>query len=227
MPFRFADNTNPATLSARFRQRRIQLFKAILPAHDDASILDVGGAPWFWQQMGLQLPMTIVNLVAPEGDWPEGIEFVEGDARDLSRYGDDSFDVVFSNSVLEHVGSFDDQAAMAREVRRVGRRYFVQAPNYYFPVEPHFLFPGFQFAPRWLRRAIARTWPFGWGKRGSEAVMHDADTIRLPTARRMQQLFPDAFILGEAIGPLNKSLIAIRSDRLPANLEGFRVLASP
>jgi hypothetical protein len=107
---------------------------------------------------------------------------------------------VFSNSVIEHMGAFGEQARFAKEVRRVGRRYFVQTPNRWFPLEPHYLVPGFQFLPvfvqKWLHTHcdlgnIRKTEPFG--------------TIRLMTRNELQELFPGAHILPERVGPLVKS----------------------
>lgn len=74
--------------------------------------------------------VTLLNVM-PQA----GIDAVLGDARDLSRYGDGEFDVVFSNSCIGHVGGFEDQLRMAREIRRVGRRYFVQTPNHGLPID--------------------------------------------------------------------------------------------
>ena len=70
-----------------------------------------------------------------------------GDAVDMPGISDGAFDVVFSNSVIEHVETYENQRRMAAEIRRVGRRYFVQTPNRHFPLEPHFLVPGFQLLP--------------------------------------------------------------------------------
>ncbi|MEM2045934.1 MAG: class I SAM-dependent methyltransferase, partial [Candidatus Bathyarchaeia archaeon] len=60
------------------------------------------------------------------------VEWIIGDARCMP-FKDKSFDVVFSNSVIEHVGNYDDQKMCAEEIRRVGKCYFVQTPNFYFP----------------------------------------------------------------------------------------------
>ncbi len=62
-------------------------------------------------------------------------------------FGDREFDIAFSNSVIEHVPP-ELQAAFAAEVSRVADRYFVQTPNRYFPIEPHYQLPLFQFLPR-------------------------------------------------------------------------------
>ena len=64
----------------------------------------------------------------------------------MDFFKDKSFDAVFSNSVIEHVGTFEDQKMMANEVIRVTNFYFIQTPNLYFPIEPHFLVPFFQFS---------------------------------------------------------------------------------
>ena len=70
-----------------------------------------------------------------------------GDARNMKMFRDKKFDLVFSNSVIEHVGDYFQQQRMAEEIYRVGNCYFVQTPNRYFPIEPHFLFPFFNFLP--------------------------------------------------------------------------------
>ena len=100
--------------------------------------------------------------------------------------------------MIEHVGGYTDQQRMAGEIRRVGRRYFVQTPNRYFPIEPHFLFPGFQFLPESARR---RLWRLGMPRTPYEA-------IELLDAAELRELFPDAVILRERAAGLTKSLIA-------------------
>ena len=158
-----ADNRNPDSLAARLRRKRFSLFVELLGRiPGDIRVLDVGGTPEFWRIMGFDdshVHVTLMNRSTLDcGSGP--MRSILGDARDMRGLRDHEFDVVFSNSVIEHVGSFADQAAMASEVRRVGRRYFVQTPNKYFPIEPHFLVPGFQFllsgsAPGYMPVAIS------------------------------------------------------------------------
>jgi len=90
-----------------------------------------------------QVFITLVNLEPENASLPNTTS-IAGDARKIEAE-DSRVDVVFSNSVIEHVGANQDQMQMAQEVRRVGKRYFIQTPNKYFPLEPHFLFPLFQF----------------------------------------------------------------------------------
>jgi hypothetical protein len=210
-----ADNRNPKSLASRLRRRRFALFRALLEGPPRAaSVLDVGGTLEFWQAMGETpdgLTVTLLNRSVQSCSLPRGFRAVTGDARALTDFAPGAFDVVFSNSVIEHVGGFDDQQRMAAEVRRVGKRYFVQTPNRWFPIEPHFLLPYFQFYPQPVQVALTQRFALGWYPRIPEheqAVRHVAQH-RLLTAAELQRLFPDAHIHHERVAGLTKSLIAI------------------
>jgi Methyltransferase domain len=133
-----------------------------------------------------------------------------------SPFADASFDVVFSNSLIEHLGTEERQRAFASEVRRLSKDgYFVQTPNRWFPIEPHYLAPLVQFVPQRIRPTVIR-WmtPFGWLTRPSrEGCRRICSEIRLLSAHEMRRLFPDAEIVRERFFGFTKSLIAVR----PAN----------
>ncbi len=120
-----------------------------------------------------------------------------------------SFDVIYSNSIIEHIGRFEDQTRMANEVRRVGKRYFLQTPNRWFPIEPHFLFPFFQFLPVSIRVFLLRNFPLGWigkipdAKRAREIVK----SIRLLDRKELRELFPGAHFYEEKFFGLTKSFV--------------------
>ena len=69
-----------------------------------------------------------------------------GDACDPKLFEGRRFDFVHSNSVIEHVGDDEQIRRFARNTRRLGDRYYMQTPDYWFPYEPHFRFPGFPMA---------------------------------------------------------------------------------
>ena len=208
-----ADNRQPGSLAAGYRRRRFELFRERLrrlprPLH----ILDVGGTEQFWRSMGLEagagLTITLLNLEAAPVQTP-GFRSVAGDARDLSRYPDASVDIVFSNSTIEHLGTLEDERRMADEIRRVAVRYFIQTPNRYFPLEPHFLFPFFALLPRQLRVWIATWWKPGWYSRPGqpEAARKEVEAIRLLTRRELRAMFPEATVHVERCCGLAKSFI--------------------
>jgi ubiquinone/menaquinone biosynthesis C-methylase UbiE len=132
-----------------------------------------------------------------------------GDARRIDA-GDKTFDVVFSNSVIEHVGTYSDQMQMAQEVKRVGQRYFVQTPNKFFPIEPHFLFPFFQFFPIMVRVQLLRNFNLGWFQKIPDAVQakREVENIRLLSKRDFMRLFSDARIYEEKVLGVTKSFVA-------------------
>jgi hypothetical protein len=218
---RLADVGRPGSFSNRMRARRFQGFdrlveEATAGLDRPARILDVGGTNRFWEHRGWtdrdDVEIVTVNLAAEPRVHPN-VQPCVGDATDLSDFPDGAFDVVFSNSVIEHLGNLDSQAAMAWEVRRLARRYWVQTPNYWFPVEPHFLTLCWHWLPRRVRVALLRRHRFGW--RGPcpdpEGARATVDEIRLMKRRELKRLFPDAELRAERIGPFVKSFVAVRS----------------
>jgi len=210
-----ADNCDPQSLASRLRRQRMAWFVELLNAVPaPVRVLDVGGTVAFWRSTAADwLPrcqVTLVNL-RPEdtGDLP-GATAVAGDARHMPRFADRSFDLCFSNSVIEHVGTLYDQRAMAREIRRVAHGYFVQTPYRHFPLEPHFLVPFWQYLPAGVRAALFRRFRLGWMGRQPDPFLARAEVeqVRLLNRREMRVLFPDATLLAERVGPLVKSLVA-------------------
>ena len=129
----------------------------------------------------------------------------------MSQFAANSFDVVFSNSVIEHLGDYENQRRMADEVRRVGRRYFVQTPNKRFPIEPHFLVPWFQYLPVGARTWLINRFDVGWYRRipDRSVARAEVESIQLLTRKRFSALFPEATIHSEKFAGLTKSFVAI------------------
>ena len=192
---------------AYFRSRRMATFARNFGINGETEVLDVGGLPGIWEMLPVRPRVTFLN-VTPEGI--QGKQGVVGNGCALP-FKDKSFEIVFSNSVIEHVGDLNAQRRFAEECRRVGKRYYVQTPNRWFPVEPHFIAPLIQFVPLRVRPAVAALTPWGLLTRGSrqdrEAFVR---SIRLLTPNEVQALFPDAKRLDERFLGLRKSLIAAR-----------------
>jgi len=128
---RFADNRNEESIATRLRRQRFQILLTML--NDGAghtSILDIGGTFEYWDMMTAgqsfdpPLQITMLNTSVNPKKRPNFTSLV-GDGRAMPQFANQEFDIVFSNSTNEHVGSFEDQQRMAEEVRRVGRRYFI------------------------------------------------------------------------------------------------------
>jgi len=137
------------------------------------------------------------------------LKHVPGDARNMHMFETRSFDVVFSNSVIEHVGDISNQRMMAKEVMRVGKNYWVQTPYKHFPIEMHFLFPFFQYLPKSLQYKVARIWPWSFAKALDLDVRFEIDHIWLLDVSSLKSLFPGAIIMREYFLGLVKSLIAV------------------
>lgn len=180
-----------------------------------ASILDVGGTSATWRGTGLEKQVTLLNLTSPKDkDIDLGFKAVKGNALEMGMFSDNEFDIVFSNSVIEHVGSLENQKRFAREVRRVGKSYWVQTPNKMFPVEPHFLFPFFQFMPGKLQKSVALKWKYSHMKRWARDDQHllkEFSLIRLLSCREFKTLFEDGHLYKEKAFGLTKSFVAYKN----------------
>jgi SAM-dependent methyltransferase len=207
-----ADHRDATSLAARLRARRGAFFSGLLASVPrPLTILDVGGTSGFWEAIDFSkqdVEIIVLNLQPSPVSLP-GYRYVTGDARDLSAFPDQSIEIVYSNSVIEHVGGPDEQARMAREIRRVGKRYFVQTPNYRFPVEPHFVFPGFQYLPLAVRAFLLTNFRLGWFERERDwdRAMEAVGSIRLLKKEELTKLFPEGRFYEERLFGLAKSFM--------------------
>lgn len=177
-------------------------------------ILDIGGTPECWGLLAEQPRVTLLNTPRARAD-VGATDWVAADGRSLP-FRDDAFDVVFSNSVIEHVGNAASQERFAREVARVGRRYWVQTPNRWFPVEQHLLTPFVHWLPKaWQRKIVPRCnlWSLlvrVTPDRRRFYVEHYLSDVRLLAFHEVRALFPDSHIIRERLCGLTKSFIAVR-----------------
>ena len=208
------DNRNQSSLAAAFRRKRFSIFHTLVsPLPKPISILDLGGEQSFWEGMGLagdpDYSIVMLNVIPLEVAY-SNLSSVIGDAADLHNFTNKEFDLVFSNSVIEHLGSFQRQKRMAEEIQRVGKRYYIQTPNRNFPLEPHFLIPFYQFLPLNLQVALLQRFNLGWYKKVTDrrAAIELVRSHRLLTGSEMHSLFPNAEIFYERVMGLIKSFVA-------------------
>jgi hypothetical protein len=215
---RLQDPENPNSLAQRLRRRRAahiaELIELVHGEKGRCEIIDLGGEAAYWRVLDRaflkhhQVRITIVNP-RPMDVIDPLFDVLQADACDLGEIADRSFDLVHSNSVIEHVGDWTRMEAFAREARRLAPRYYVQTPNFSFPIEPHFSEPFFHWrSEQWRAYRLLRRQPAYRGDLGH--AMRDVQSARLLDHRQFQYLFPDAHLIREVFFGLTKSLIAIR-----------------
>lgn len=210
----------PNKKSNVFRVRRFaaiqKIVDQILSERGACSILDVGGTPGYWETFGQGLDWNRVQIISVNLAIPNAsnsrVKSVSGDARNLEQFPDRSFDFVHSNSVIEHVGRWDDMASMANEIRRLAPRYYVQTPYQWFPIEPHAVFPFFHWMPESWRYRLVMSRKCGFLPKQTDLgrAMNTIQNAVLLDKRQLRYLFPDAEIISERVLGLTKSIIAIR-----------------
>lgn len=202
------------SLNQQFREKRFKFFISLLEkvkSDKPIQILDIGGTEIYWERMNFtdneNIIVTLLNLEKVPTKKDNFIS-IKGDACDLSSIKDKQFDIVFSNSVIEHLYTFDNQKKMATEIMRVGKAYYVQTPNYYFPIEPHWLFPFFQFFPFKIKVFLTKNYNLGHYKKSvsKEAAIKRVSEVKLLKQKQMKELFPTGKVYREVLFGLVKSI---------------------
>jgi len=204
-------------LLTHFRTRRVVAFYRQMRVHSSTRVLDVGGSSFFWDltaKLGLPTIREITVLNVYETDQtqlPSNVRWIKGDARRMP-FKDGAFDIAFCNSVIEHVGDAAAQAECATEIRRVGKKYWVQTPDPRFFVEPHYLAPFVHWMPKdWRARFVRYGTIWGLVTKPSRIDVEDRiREIRLLSAKEFASMFPDAELTVERFAGWPKSLIATR-----------------
>jgi SAM-dependent methyltransferase len=215
--------------STACRLRRGRLFTERLRPIEADSILDLGGGSGghIAEIVPYRANVTIGDLDAEAlvcAAETYGFAGLHLDGGETFPVADAQFDVVFCSSVIEHVTGpkeitydLEDgrqfaasaraaQANFAAEIRRIAKRYFVQTPYKYFPIEQHSFLPFFVvlLPRRWQVRLMRLLHSRRWFK----AVYPD---FRLLTIKEMRRLFPDAEIVLERYCGFVKSIVAIKA----------------
>ena len=211
-----ADSSSRGSLASHRRERRFSIFLERFPELREMRVLDLGGTPSYWLGCPVRpSSLVVLNLQPSELELGaeaglNGIELIEGDACDppavLRRH---DFDLVVSNSVIEHVGGHARRLQFAANVTSIAPHHWIQTPYRYFPVEPHWVFPGMQLLPTQVQASVAQRWPLAPAHPKGAAAVSDVLWVELLTKTHMRHYFPESEILLERFWGLTKSLIAI------------------
>jgi hypothetical protein len=218
------------------RRERFDAFLAnvrrgLAKSHGSVKVMDIGGTVAFWEDWWKLsecdgLHVTLINNHARDttnkdrGSTSLLVENVCRDANSLTLAELCQYDLIFSNSFFEHLGSRDEQSALARAVAASGLPYFVQVPNKRSPVDPHHPFaPFFAVYPFWLRVNLLRLSGFGGGRAASLGEARERERYYNPLGQAdMRELFPDASIVIEKPLGIPMSILAFNSGTAAAAL---------
>ena len=186
-------NTWIIHLLSRERARIAQTFLSLMkPDKISNSCLEIGGpnliatdilAPRFSRYFIVNpIEHELKNLSSSDTIVP-----IRGDGCRLP-FANKSVDFIFSNAVIEHIPK-TERYLLAQEIQRVCKKgFFISTPNYWFPVEPHYQIPFFQYIPETVKRFLLR-----WTSIGSVS-RHSNIYAKLLTPKELKKLFPRAVI---------------------------------
>jgi hypothetical protein len=204
---------NETSLAERLRRRRWAILCHCVPDLEDLRVVDLGGTAHWWNNAPVAPhDVTVVNLHVID-DEPSKVRSIEGDALQAGELlKGEEFDLVFSNSLIEHLGGHAARRRFADVVYALADSYVIQTPYRYFPVEPHWMFPGFQFLPIAARSWLAPRWPLahtrGWD---AEPAKNEVMSTELLSVAEMRSYFPDGEIVWERVAGLPKSMIVVKT----------------
>jgi len=179
---------------------------------DCQTVVDLGGTFESWNEQGFP-HITLVNVRPFRGNPPPGFSYLQADGCDSHLPG--GFDLAFSNSVIEHLGTLERQQRFASEMLRLGRRFYCQAPNRWFPVEPHYLGIFLHWLPpsffsHFLHRWCTLQGLAGRPSRSESHAIRQRESIRWLSKRELLEMFPGCNLRTERFLGWPKSFIVWR-----------------
>lgn len=216
--------------SRRARLKRAETFQRKFRLDKTTRILDIGSETG--ENINLVLSGTrvkpenvyIADIEQSALDYGRekfGFQTVLLDESGVLPFGDQTFDLVYCSSVIEHVTvpkseiwkitdeiefralAWENQRKFAAEIRRIGKSYFVQTPNRNFLIESHSWLPLAGFLPRPALLKVLQVSNRFW-------IKGAPPDFNLLDERQINKLFPDAEIVLEKKFGLVKSIMAMK-----------------
>ncbi len=188
------------------RERKYSLFTETMRPTKNDIILDVGCGPGTFLENKYPYKKNIIALdinkkflKEVKKKYPE-IKTKHGSAVKLP-FQDKSIDIIFSNAVIEHVGGAENYKQFAKEIQRVSKKWFITTPNKWFPFEPHFRVPCYQFVPKIIQRFLSRHIRVGRYPKGEWQDIH------LLSTRQLCKLFSGSIVLKHKVTIYPETLI--------------------
>ncbi len=202
------------TLSHKSRTKKFEILMQIFRPQPGDRVLDIGASGEVFLQYALEdvypYPERIVaggyelrEILSARRCYPRP-DYTVFDGCALP-FPDRSFDLVFSNAVIEHILGEGRQEQFAQEVMRVGRSWFITTPNYWYPFESHYHLPFIQFLPRPLQREYNRLL-------GTHIPKGTVQELALLSGRQLQRLLPTSRIAKVRITFWPETLVAYHID---------------
>lgn len=137
-------------VSRESRKKKFGQFLSFCVPNSNITILDVGVNTEEYSEADNYLeryypyPQNITavgieDMTSFEKRYPQ-VKTIQGTGLNLT-FPDNSFDICYSNAVIEHVGDINKQLQFLSELYRVGRRGYLTTPNRFFPIEIHTRIP--------------------------------------------------------------------------------------
>lgn len=202
------------SLSRKSRTRKFELLSSVFEARPTDRVLDIGASGevflrytfedvYPFPERILAGGATLEEIVSTRHIYPQP-QYAIFDGCALP-FPDKSFDLAFSNAVIEHILGEGRQEKFAQEIMRVGRSWFVTTPNYWYPFESHYHLPFIQFLPRPLERQYNRMF-------GSHIPKGQVQDLGLLSARHLRRLFPTSTIRKVRVTFWPETLVAYHID---------------
>jgi SAM-dependent methyltransferase len=200
-----------------FRKKKFELFIKIMQPKEQDKVIDIGvavenklerGTNFFEIMYPYKKNLTALGLGSIDGSlefkkiFPE-VNLIIGNCLNIP-FEDDYFDIAFSNAVLEHVGTRENQKKFISEIIRVSKRCFITTPNKWFPLELHSMLPIVHWLPDKFKYPIYKN-------TGNE-FWADIKNLNLLSKKEFVSLFPkngNFYLIKKGIFFLNHNLVAV------------------